>query len=107
MLVDGYIRVSEVRGRDGESFISPSVQREEIEGWARSHDAVLGQVFEELDESGARANRPLLKRAIARVESGESNGIVVAKFDRFARSVVDGLRSIARIESAGGTFVSV
>ncbi len=107
MLLDGYIRVSEVRGREGESFISPSVQREEIERWARSHDAELGQVFEELDESGARANRPLLRRAIGRVESGESNGIVVAKFDRFARSVVDGLRSIAKIESAGGTFVSV
>jgi DNA invertase Pin-like site-specific DNA recombinase len=83
------------------------VQREEIEAWTRSHDAELGQVFEELDESGARANRPLLRRALARVESGESEGIVVAKFDRFARSVVDGLRSIARIESAGGTFVSV
>ncbi|MGA8746449.1 MAG: recombinase family protein [Solirubrobacterales bacterium] len=107
MLLDGYIRVSEVRGREGESFISPSVQREEIEGWTRSHGAVVGEVFEEMDESGARANRPLLRRAIGRVESGESEGIVVAKFDRFARSVVDGLRSIARIEAAGGTFVSV
>ncbi len=107
MHLDGYIRVSEVRGREGDSFISPSVQREEIEGWTRSHDVVLGEVFEELDESGARTNRPLLRKAIARVESGESNGIVVAKFDRFARSVVDGLRSIASIERAGGTFVSV
>lgn len=107
MVLDGYIRVSQVGGRHGARFISPSVQREEIEAWTSSHHAVLGEVFEELDESGGRADRPLLMRAIERVESGESGGVIVAKLDRFGRSVVDGLQSIARIEGAGGTFVSV
>ncbi len=107
MLLDGYIRVSQVGGRRGDRFISPSVQRGEIEAWTNSHKAILGEVFEELDESGARADRPLLLEAIERVESGESNGVIVAKLDRFGRSVVEGLRSIARIEGAGGTFVSV
>jgi hypothetical protein len=27
MIVDGYVRVSQVRGRGGESFIAPLVQR--------------------------------------------------------------------------------
>jgi hypothetical protein len=52
-----------VRGRDGERFISPAVQREQIEGWIALRGARLGEVFEELDESGARADRPLLERA--------------------------------------------
>jgi hypothetical protein len=37
------------------------------------------EVFEELDESGGRADRPRLEGALRRVESGISQGIVVAK----------------------------
>lgn len=107
MVLDGYIRVSQVAGREGERFISPSVQREQIVSWTRAHGAQMGEVFEELDQSGARGDRPLLSEAIKRVERGESGGVVVAKLDRFGRSVVDGLQAIRRIEQAGGTFVSV
>jgi site-specific DNA recombinase len=107
MVLDGYVRVSQVRGRKGDRFISPAVQREQIEAWTSSHNAILGEVFEELDQSGGRADRPLLMAAIERVESGESDGLVVAKLDRFGRSLIDGLRALARIEAAGGTFVSV
>lgn len=107
MLIDGYVRVSHVGGRGGERFISPAVQREKIEGWARMTATRVGTVFEELDESGARADRPLLLEAVRRVEAGESDGIVVAKLDRFGRSVLDGLNLIERIRRAGGKFVSV
>jgi len=106
-MFDGYVRVSQVGGRDGERFISPGIQREQIETWAEANNAVIGMVFEELDESGARADRPLLAQAIERVERGESDGIVVAKLDRFGRSLLDGLAAIDRISSANGTFVSV
>ena len=107
MLIDGYIRVSQVKGRSGSSFISPSVQRERIEAWARLQGAVLGEVFEEFDESGARKDRPLLVEALRRVESGESQGLVVARLDRFGRSLTDSLAAIERIQAAGGTFASV
>ncbi|MGA8746450.1 MAG: recombinase family protein [Solirubrobacterales bacterium] len=107
MILDGYIRVSQVGGRRGDGFISPSVQREQIEAWTSSSGALLGEVFEELDESGGRPDRPLLMEAIERVECGESDGMVVAKLDRFGRSLLDGLGAIARIEAVGGTFVSV
>lgn len=53
MIVDGYIRVSQVNDRRGERFISPAVQREAIEGMVRLHRAVVGKLFEELDESAA------------------------------------------------------
>ena len=109
MVLDGYIRVSQVgdRKKKGERFISPSVQREQIVAWTRAHGAQIGEVFEELDQSGVRGDRPMLSEAIERVERGESGGVIVAKLDRFGRTVVDGLRSIQRIENAGGTFVSV
>jgi len=107
VLLDAYIRVSQVAGRRGESFISPALQLEQIERWLRVNGARLGRIFEELDESGGRPDRPLLEEALARVESGHSDGIIVAKLDRFGRSVQHGLAAIARIEQAGGVFVSV
>ena len=107
MLIDGYVRVSHVGGRTGERFLSPSVQRDQIEAWARRTGAMLGEVFEELDESGARRDRPLLEQAICRVERGDSDGLVVAYMSRFGRSSLHGLMAIDRITQAGGTFVSV
>ncbi len=32
--MDGYVRVSRRAGREGESFISPEVQRKKIAAWA-------------------------------------------------------------------------
>jgi site-specific DNA recombinase len=107
VLLDGYIRVSQVRGRKGDSFQSPGVQREEIGRCISARKAMVGEIFEELDESGGRPDRPLLLEAVRRVESGESDGIVVAKLHRFGRSFLDGLAMIARIQRAGGTLISV
>jgi DNA invertase Pin-like site-specific DNA recombinase len=80
-MLDGYIRVSQVAGRSGASFISPSVQREQIRAWAAAHQQAIGEIFEELDESGGRRDRPMLLRAIKRIEDGQSNGLIVAKLD--------------------------
>ena len=106
--LDGYIRVSQVRGREGDTFISPALQRERVEQWCGAYGHTLQAVHEELDESGkAGHRRPLLEEAIARVERGDSDGIVVWKADRFGRSLVDGLLQIERIHQAGGRFVAV
>jgi DNA invertase Pin-like site-specific DNA recombinase len=107
MIIDGYVRVSQVRGRSGESFLSPSTQREQIESWARQRGALIAEVFEELDESGGRLDRPLLEKATCRIERGESEGLVVAYMSRFGRSLLHGLMTIDRITKAGGAFVSV
>jgi DNA invertase Pin-like site-specific DNA recombinase len=109
MIVDGYVRVSVVGGRlaKGDRFISPALQREQIEAWAKLNGALVGRIFEELDESGGRSDRPRFLRVVERVEQRESDGVVVAKLDRFARSLLDALLAIERIQRAGGTFVAV
>ena len=104
---DAYVRVSQVRGRGGDSFISPAVQRERIAAWAAAHGHRIAQVHEELDVSGATIDRPKLNAAMARVEARETGGIVVFKLDRFGRTLVDSLGLIERIEGAGATFASV
>lgn len=107
MLIDGYVRISQVAGRSGDSFISPALQREQILRWASAHGHRLAVVHEELDQSGGRADRPKLLEALARVEDGTIDGLAVAKLDRFGRSLIDGLAAIQRIHDAGGTFISV
>src|SRR5215216_605421 len=106
-VVDGYIRVSRVAGREGESFIAPEVQRKKIEDWAKLHEVEVVQWWEEIDQSGAKLERPMFQQALARCEAGETGGIVVARLDRFARSAVDALTSIRRLNDAGARLVSV
>jgi DNA invertase Pin-like site-specific DNA recombinase len=102
--VDGYVRVSRVGRRRGERFMSPALQREQIEAWASACDARVLTIFEELDQSGRRPDRPLLEAAIERIENGVSRGIVVATTDRFGRSMLDALLAIKRVQDAGGHF---
>jgi DNA invertase Pin-like site-specific DNA recombinase len=104
---DGYVRVSRKAGRQGESFIAPEVQRKKIADWARLHEVEIVQWWEEIDQSGAKLERPMFQEALARCERGETGGIVVARLDRFARSAVDALESIKRLNEAGARLVSV
>ena len=105
--IDGYIRVSRVGKRRGERFISPRVQREQIETWATGTHKRLLWVFEELDESGVRADRPLLHEALERIETGVSRGLAVSRVNRVGRSLIDGLMQVDRVRAAGGELYSV
>jgi DNA invertase Pin-like site-specific DNA recombinase len=105
--IDGYIRVSQVGDREGESFISPDVQREQIAAWARANGHEVVAWHEDLNQSGGTIDRPGFQEALRRIEAGETDGLAVAKLDRFARSAYRAHQAIARIQEAGGQFVSV
>ena len=107
MRFDGYIRVSRVAGRGGESFISPRAQRDQITAWAKFRGVEILAWHEDLDRSGGTIDRPGFQRAIERIERGETEGLVVAKLDRFARSIQAAYQAIGRIDEVGGTFTSV
>lgn len=107
MRLDAYVRVSRVQGREGDSFHSPAEQRERIAAWAAAHGHELAQLHEDLDQSGGTIDRPGFQAALCRIESGETDGLVVARLDRFARSISGAWAAIDRIQTAGGTFVSV
>ncbi len=98
----GYIRVSKVGGRGGDSFLSPELQREEIARVAAREGLEVVEIVEELDASGGDRMRPGWNRAIAMVESGEAAGLVVWNLSRFSRSVKDALVALERIEASGG-----
>jgi len=104
--LDGYIRVSRVGGRVGESFISPEVQQEQIETWARLMNAQIIEWHTDLDQSGGTMARPAFQEAYERVLRKETGGLVVAKIDRFARSAADAGQVVREILNAGGVFAS-
>jgi len=103
----GYVRVSHVGGRAGDRFRSPDDQAREIEGWAARRGEPLVMLPPELDESGGRADRPILMDAVQRIEAGEYRGLVVAYLSRAGRSVKHMLELWDRIERAGGEIHAV
>jgi site-specific DNA recombinase len=109
MKLDAYRRVSRVNGRNGDSFISPEQQRDKIEQWAKLRGVKIARWHEpDLDQSGGKLSRPNFDKALDRVRSGKSDGIVVAKLDRFSRAgVADALKLIESIVEAGGQVASV
>jgi DNA invertase Pin-like site-specific DNA recombinase len=104
--LDVYVRVSRVGGREGDSFISPELQAEKCLALAKSRGLTVGETFTDLDQSGGKMARPAFDQALERIESGESGGIIVARIDRFARTLVGGLQAIEAIEAAGGVVLT-
>jgi DNA invertase Pin-like site-specific DNA recombinase len=107
MKLDGYIRVSRVGGRSGDAFISPGEQKERVRAWARGQGHRIAKWHEDLDQPGSKANRPGLNAAMERIESGATGGLVVARLDRFGRSVQDSANLLARIRAADGVLCTV
>jgi site-specific DNA recombinase len=105
--LDAYIRVSKVAGRAGDSFISPGVQRERIESWAQAHGTIITWHEPELDVSGGTMSRPVFDRVMERVRNQETDGVIVAKLDRFARTLVGALSTLEDFERHNAVLVSV
>ncbi len=107
MRLVGYLRVSRVGGRAGDSFISPDVQRDSVEAYARAHGHELVAWQEDLDEPGSRLRRPGFDAALAAVERGEAEGIIASKLDRLTRSIADLGRLLERSREEGWTLIAV
>lgn len=103
----GYIRVSHVGGRGGDSFRSPTDQAATIEAWAAARGEKIVLLDPELDESGGSRDRPILTKAVTGIEAGQYRGLVVAYLSRAGRSVRHLLEMWDRIDAAGGEVVAI
>jgi DNA invertase Pin-like site-specific DNA recombinase len=98
MVIIGYLRVS-TKGQ-GESGLGLEAQQAAIEAYARQHSAKIAFLYVEV-ESGKRADRPELAKALAHAKRSKAV-LVVAKLDRLARNV----EFLARVLNAGTDFVA-
>ncbi|HET9198204.1 MAG TPA: recombinase family protein [Solirubrobacterales bacterium] len=108
MKLDGYIRVSKVGGREGDSFISPEVQEGQIAAWGKLRGVEIVMQKPDLDRSGRVLSRPSLDLIMERIKAGETDGIAVARIDRLSRAgTMDALRLIGEIAADGGRLAVI
>ncbi len=105
----GIVRVSQVNGREGESFASPGEQRDRIRAECEREGLRLVEIVEELDVSGGAAlhERPGLGPAVEAIEAGRADVIAAAYFDRLFRSLTVQAEVVGRVERAGGQVLAV
>jgi DNA invertase Pin-like site-specific DNA recombinase len=108
-VLDVLLRVSQRKGREGEAFHSPVVQRKACTDWCKLNGARVGRVFDESDSvsGGTIEGRALLGEAMERALSGKSDGIIVMAVDRFGRNLIEGMDAVKRLQASGASFVAV
>ena len=85
--VVAYIRVS-TEGQ-AEGGVSLDAQRAKLEAYCTAMDLELVAVEVDAGVSAKTLRRPALQRALAALEAGRADGLLVAKLDRLTRSVRD------------------
>jgi site-specific DNA recombinase len=83
----GYVRVStQEQAQDG---VSLDVQRDKIRAYCKSHGIRLIDIKADHGISGGTMERPALQAAIAAIDRGQADTLIVVKLDRLTRSVKD------------------
>lgn len=85
--VVGYIRVSTEKQVD--AGISLAAQRAKIEAYAVAMDLDLVAIIEDPGASAKTLDRPGLRAALAMLDKGKAEALLVVKLDRLTRSVRD------------------
>ena len=107
MTSSALIYVRQSRHKEGERTVSPEVQEASCRALPAVKRCDQVEVFTDLDVSGGKMSRPALDAALARIRSGQSAGILVAHIDRFARTLVGGLKTLQEIGYSGGVHVEL
>lgn len=107
MTVIGYVRVStEEQARGGVSLDS---QQEKVRLYAALHGLDLAEVIVDAGASAKSLDRPGLTRALAMLDTGAAEGLIVHKLDRLTRNLGDWTALIDRYfsETGGRSLMSV
>ncbi|QDG88838.1 recombinase family protein [Pseudarthrobacter sp. NIBRBAC000502770] len=97
-----YVRVS--RERDG--MISPELQLAAIERHCQQSGYEVVETLTDLDLSGQFWKRRQVEQAVAMIEAGTADVLVVWKLSRVARNRKDWVIAVDRVEGVGGRLES-
>lgn len=96
-----YTRVSKVGSR-GDDLISPELQAHSITEWAKRNGVTIVDQIQDLDESGRAFEKRKVKEMVAGIEAGEADMVVLWKWSRWGRNLLQSRIYIAAVEAAGG-----
>jgi site-specific DNA recombinase len=100
-----YTRVSTLAQEDGASL---DVQEEEGRDYCgRKSHSVVEVISDTYSGHATMGERPGLQRAIKLIRSGDADGVVVWRYDRGNRDILDNLLLLREVSEAGGTLESV
>lgn len=85
--VVAYVRVS--TDKQAEHGVSLDAQRAKIEAYAALYDLDVTSYEVDAGVSASTLDRPALTRALAALDTGAADGVIVVKLDRLTRSVRD------------------
>ena len=101
----GYVRVSTTG--QAESGWGLPAQRARIKDEAKRRKWKLLEIVSDGGKSGKDLKRPGIARALQILEDGEADVLVVAKLDRFTRSLLDFAATMAVSREQGWQFVAL
>ncbi len=101
----GYTRVS--TERQGESGLGLESQRQAINAEALRKEWTVQQIYTDVASGKSVDARPQLGRALAALDKGEAQVLVVAKLDRLSRSLIDFAGLMARAQKNGWSLVAL
>ncbi len=105
-----YCRVS-TEDQANKEFSSIEVQRDACESYVRLHGdegwSILADEYNDGGFSGGNTNRPALRRLLADIDAGKVQCVVVQRFDRLSRSMLDFLQMLEIFRKRRVSFVSV
>lgn len=101
------VRVSQRQGREGDGFMSPEQQIDAMVATATHNGDTIVSWHDETDSvSGGTVNRVGLKAALHEAMTGITDGVIVAKVNRFARTKRAGEALIYDLIEAGLSFIA-
>ena len=105
-----YTRKSNTEGLDGD-FSSLVAQREAGEAYVATQKEkgwiALPDRYDDGGYSGGTLVRPAFQRLLQHIEAGRVDCVIIYKYDRLSRSILDFLTLMETLEKCGVTFVSV
>ena len=84
----------------------PDIQLRDLRRYAKSRGWKVSGEYVDRGESGTKASRPELNLLMADVRKGKVRGVLVWKFDRFARSLAHLVNTLSEFQEKGMAFVS-
>ena len=101
----GYVRVSSVTQLDGYGL---DAQEQDVKKCAKAHDLKLTEILRDEGVSGSTesVDRPGLAEALARIEAGEAQVLIVARLDRLARRLTIQEAALAQVWKHGGRVIA-
>ncbi len=102
----GYIRVSTM-GQTGEDKVSLADQEAQIKEYCTRNSLELLPIYNEGAQSGADAQRPVLKKLMVDAHENQFQSVIVWDLSRFGRETVDVLVNARTLKRLGIELISI